>query len=55
MGQVSFDGETIALLIFRNVAKPAEFVNQLLDSQVRVNGSAKCSESFNVTLGTLSC
>lgn len=51
LAQVTSNGETTADVIFRNLAKPEDFLNEIFTSQVQLNGSNRCSADFCVTVG----
>lgn len=51
LAHTTIDGETVADMIFGNIAKPNEFINEILNAQIQVTDSEKCNENFCVTAG----
>lgn len=49
LAQVTFDDETVADMIFRNVAKPVAFVQEIFDSRVQINNSEDSCVSVGKT------
>lgn len=51
LAQITVDGEKTLDTIFRNLANPAEFLNEVLSSQVQANSYEKCNTDFCITVG----
>lgn len=49
---MSATGETITEIVFKNIARPADFVTEILNGQIKASGSHKtCDGTFSISVG----